>query len=126
MTQQRTEQEIEQEIKELEAELKKANEEQKQKRHIVCDENSSSYCSHKGLYEWTNALLEAGHIEKRILWLEKDLLRLEIDEIRTEKDALWNELYLGECGEPPADDQPLVYLTDNVIQFPVAKEVGYV
>ncbi len=100
---------------------KKAREKRTQKRTIMCDKNSKSYCSLRSLYEYTNALLELEQIERDILYLGKKILRIEYNQ-------LWWEKHNSEepgVFDQPSDDQPRVYLTDNVIQFPGERMVTH-
>ena len=113
---------IKQKINALQGKSKKAREKRRQKRIIMCDENSKSYCSMKSLYEYTRALLELEEIERDILYLEKKILQIE-------RDELWWEKYCSEDSgvvDQQPDEQPLVYLTDNVIPFPGERMVTHV
>lgn len=113
-----TQESFNQKMKQLESELEKAYEKEDQITlslpKAVISKGSNPYQS---LYEYTSARLAISRIEKRILNLERDSL-------------WWENFHLkntGSLDQQPVDRQPpstqptLVYLTDNVIQFPAQR-----
>lgn len=102
-------------MKQLEAELEKAYAKEDQITlslpKAVTIKGLNPYQS---LYEYTSARLEISRIEKRILNLERDSLWWENFHL---KDAGSFDQQPGDW-QPPSKNSTLVYLTDNVIQFP--------
>lgn len=106
-----TQESIKQEIKQLEAELEKQEQELTNFSEKVSSKGSNPY---KSLYEYTSALLETSRIEKRILSLERDALWWERF---NSKDVVFFDQQPVDR-QPPPQPPPLVHLTDNVIQLP--------